>query len=292
MQSMPHSRTFRQNTITSTPRHRGLLALSLAAVLLSVTTAHAGGTPAQKCTASKLKASGKKAACRMKAMAKIATGGVADLTKCSTKFSAAFTKAETRATPGVCPTAGDTVPVESRIDTDTNQLQAMLSGVRFVDNGDGTVMDNQTGLQWEQKTTAVGSGVNLADPHDVDNTYTWSAGYAASDATAFTDFLAKLNGVSSDGTAVTGCFAGHCDWRLPTILELQTIIDMDVPGCGDVDVPCIDPIFGPRLANFYWSITTYAASEASAWGVDFYIGYATVQLKVFDRYVRAVRSGS
>jgi hypothetical protein len=44
---------------------------------------------------------------------------------------------------------------------------------RFVDNGDGTVTDNQTGLQWEKKTTAVGSVANLADPHDVDNAYTW-----------------------------------------------------------------------------------------------------------------------
>ena len=35
---------------------------------------------------------------------------------------------------------------------------AVKGGVppRFVDNGDGTVTDNQTGLQWEKKTTTVG----------------------------------------------------------------------------------------------------------------------------------------
>ena len=32
--------------------------------------------------------------------------------------------------------------------------------------------------QWEQKTTDVGSGANLTDPHDVDNVYGWRFGAA------------------------------------------------------------------------------------------------------------------
>ncbi len=41
---------------------------------------------------------------------------------------------------------------------------------RFVDNGDGTICDHQTGLMWEKKDAADGV-VDLNNPHDVDNLY-------------------------------------------------------------------------------------------------------------------------
>ena len=44
---------------------------------------------------------------------------------------------------------------------------------RFVDNGDGTISDTQTGLMWEKKSS--GDGVqNPSNPSDVDNVYTWT----------------------------------------------------------------------------------------------------------------------
>src|SRR5713101_3450419 len=78
-------------------------------------------------------------------------------------------------------------------------------GPRFVDNGDGTVTDHQTGLQWEKKV-ALDDTPNLADPHDADNNYTWNTTIGGTDpnGTAFTDFLGKLNNcTSSDGSTVT-----------------------------------------------------------------------------------------
>jgi hypothetical protein len=56
------------------------------------------------------------------------------------------------------------------------------------------VTDTETGLQWEQKTTAVGSGADFADPHDVDNEYSWGnlAGCSfigCPNGTAYTEFL-------------------------------------------------------------------------------------------------------
>jgi hypothetical protein len=41
---------------------------------------------------------------------------------------------------------------------------------RFVDNADGTITDNETGLMWEKKTELNSIG-NAANPHDADNGY-------------------------------------------------------------------------------------------------------------------------
>ena len=165
---------------------------------------------------------------------------------------------------------------------------------RCVDNGDGTVTDHQTGLQWEQKTTTVGSGANAGDPHDVDNVYTWTAVNNGTnpDGTAFTEFLGKLNGcTTSDGSTIAGGFAGHCDWRLPTVVELQTIVDSEAPGCTQGS-PCIDGIFGPTAADIYWSSTT-ADTPTFVWFQNF---NATLPFNLKKSgntlYVRAVRAGS
>ena len=52
------------------------------------------------------------------------------------------------------------------------------TNTRFVDNGDGTVTDNKTGLMWEQTVGTVG-GTNTGDINDVNNTYTWSSSSTA-----------------------------------------------------------------------------------------------------------------
>ena len=81
------------------------------------------------------------------------------------------------------------------------------TNTRFVDNGDGTVTDNQTGLMWEQMAGMAG-GTNTGVLNDVNNTYAWAAAWTS------------LNGVS-DGYTITGCFANYCDWRLPSVTEIR-----------------------------------------------------------------------
>jgi hypothetical protein len=159
------------------------------------------------------------------------------------------------------------------------------SAPRFVDNGDGTVTDTQTGLMWEKKD-------DLGGIHDKDNIYGWSGSGTDPDGPAFVDFLGTLNnGTSSDGTTISGCFAGHCDWRLPTSAELQTIVDASAPGCGSGSA-CIDATFGPTVASNYWSSTTLAGTPFSAWLVGFYDGSASTYYKLYYLYVRAVRGGA
>lgn len=149
---------------------------------------------------------------------------------------------------------------------------------RFIVHGDGTVTDTRTGLMWQQ-TTDDGS------IRDKDNTYTWSTGAPYNpDGTAFFTFLATLNGPTP--------FAGYGDWGLPTITELQTIVDLAQPGCGSGS-PCIDQtVFGPTQASFYWSATSLAGSPNDAHVVGFFNGFVGSGLKTNFSYVRAVRGGS
>jgi hypothetical protein len=178
-------------------------------LLAGAGAAHASGS----CEAGRYKAAGRYAACEHKAFAKFFGGGVAQfdgtISKCRIKYAATWDKLEAKAVGS----------------------GATCDAPRFVDNGNGTVTDNLTALQWEKKTN-LDSTPNAADRHDADNTYSWSAVGMAADGTAYTDFLANLNG--------GGCFAGQCDWRLPTVAELLTILSEPYP-CGGS--PCVDAIF-------------------------------------------------
>jgi hypothetical protein len=79
-------------------------------------------------------------------------------------------------------------------------------------------------------------------------------------------------------------FAGHEDWRLPNVRELERIVDYGR------SLPAIDPVFG-ALSSFYWSSTSVAALPDGAWYVIFISGYVGNDGKDRLRYVRAVRSG-
>ena len=171
---------------------------------------------------------------------------------------------------------------------------------RFTDNGDGTVTDHLTELQWEKK---VSPGNGEMDPHDVDNVYTWGdldgcPFRGCANGSAFSDFLLRLNGcIMRDRTSVSSAgFAGHCDWRLPTLQELRTIVDIWVPGCA-AGSPCIDPIFGPTALNTYWSatmtdyITPGTTNATEAWVVYFYNGLDSGDGKLAPNSARAVRNG-
>lgn len=145
---------------------------------------------------------------------------------------------------------------------------------RFVDNGDGTVTDNLTGLQWEKKTNLNGVP-NPGDAHDADNVYSLNE---AGDGTAFTTFLPALN---------SACFSGRCDWRLPTIAELRTLL---LTGYLCQTNPCVDAILGPQASANTWS-NTNDFGLTFAWYVDFADGTVATRGKSALQAVRAVRGG-
>jgi len=107
----------------------------------------------------------------------------------------------------------------------------------LVDNGDGTVSDQATGLMWSQTDSDVGMD--------------WEAALA---------YIQALNDQN---------YLGYSDWRLPNAKELQSIVDYtrspDATGSAS-----IDPIFdATRIINeageadwaFYWTGTTHASAR-------------------------------
>jgi hypothetical protein len=206
------------------------------------------------------------------------------------KYSACVLRARADAAPPAQPAYG---PCENRLAKRVQAAHRKFGsacpqrvwtgrGQRFVDLGDGTVRDELTGLQWEKKRNLDGTP-QPDDPHDADNVYTWTATRSGKgqDGTAFATFLTALNRPSR-------CFAMHCDWRLPSLHELQMLLLSPMP-CGVS--PCLDPIFGPTAASTYWSGTESVWHPVRAWYVVFSSGYVTTAPKVSPYYVRAVRGG-
>ena len=129
---------------------------------------------------------------------------------------------------------------------------------RFADNGDNTVTDTVTCLQWQKATMDTKDGVGP-------DTYNWQEALAASEDLTL---------------------AGHSDWRLPDISELKPLVDF-----SRYD-PAIDPVFDSTTqSDSYWSSTTYAGDPSTAWHFSYYSGHRFIEPKSGVGYVRAVRIG-
>ncbi len=120
----------------------------------------------------------------------------------------------------------------------------------FTDNGDGTITDAATGLMWMQDDSHSGM--------------TWKN--ALSYAENFE-------------------YAGHSDWRLPDVKELQSIVDYSRSPQSS-NSAAIDPLFvSTQITNeaweldypYYWSSTTHAnwsVGHEGGWGAYVCFGRA------------------
>lgn len=191
----------------------------------------------------------------------------------------------------------------------------------FVDNGNGTITDNITGLVWQKKEDLNNSPVNCstemgscANPHDADNRYSWTVGATAFNGSVVTVLLEQLNNrcnndvtvpCASDGDcAVPGgpCgFAGHRDWRLPNASELQSVLNYEIFGPTTFSAFNVGCSVSCNVADAntcsctpsvpYWSSTTYQGVTLDAWSVDFVDGLIQSTNKSLFLHARGVRGG-
>ena len=200
--------------------------------------------------------------------------------------------------PGVVPSqplrTGQVTPYGTGSDAD--ELKGIVHS--YTDNLDGTITDNRTALMWEKKDQQTGGIHNYGDY------YTWSGasfgGTNVMDGTLTTVFLAALN--TPPG------FAGHMDWRIPNVNELQSIADYQntAPGVGTAfnnscAADCtVDGAGGTTMCsctwtwNGYWSSTTYPFDPERAFTVNFwgtFVGPISKDTAV-NTWARAVRGGS
>jgi uncharacterized protein DUF1566 len=126
----------------------------------------------------------------------------------------------------------------------------------YTNNVDGTVTDNVTGLVWE----------GTVDP----SSYSQAAAAA---------YCANKGGA----------------WRLPTRIELLSLVDFTVPpldSTGRATRPSISETYFPNTpAKPFWTSTAYADDSSRAWVIDFWFTYgkmSVLAVTTTDR-VRCVR---
>lgn len=160
----------------------------------------------------------------------------------------------------------------------TGQDGDILAGaaLSYTDNEDGTITDNNTGLMWEKQS-------DDDSIHDRNNDYTWD--------NAFAMHIANLN--------TNPCFAGYCNWRLPNIKELISIINYEnvFPSVSPAFFNNCEPLCSVTECSCtatvgYWTSTshTFPRNNATeAWYVVFFAGNVFTADKSNVLRVRAVR---
>jgi len=161
--------------------------------------------------------------------------------------------------------------------------EILLAG-RYRDNGDGTVTDVTTGLQWIRFALGQEWRGDICTGNA--KQYPWQAAL---------DTTKVLN--------QKGGYAGYRDWRLPTKEELLSLVycssgrpktwnDTGRRCQGNYEKPTIfQQAFPNTPSSFFWSGSPHAYYSAGVWGVNFGNGDANSGLKSSDFNARLVRSG-
>jgi len=161
--------------------------------------------------------------------------------------------------------------------------EILLAG-RYRDNGDGTVTDVTTGLQWMRFSLG----------------QEWSGGTCTGEANRY-QWQAALD--AAKALNLKGGYAGCRDWRLPTKEELLSLVycssgrpktwnDTGRRCEGNYEKPTIfQQAFPNTPSSFFWSGSPHADYSADAWFVYFGNGLDGSGGKGSGDVVRLVRGG-
>lgn len=116
---------------------------------------------------------------------------------------------------------------------------------------DGTVTDDVTGLMWQQAVDAL--------------------------KRAWADASSYCAGLD---------LAGHCDWRLPSRIELASLVDV-----SRIDPSIEADVFPDTPTRTFWASSPLATIPMAAWAVDFAGGRTVNTTADREHDVRCVRSG-
>jgi hypothetical protein len=148
----------------------------------------------------------------------------------------------------------------------TGQDGALLKGIawpvpRFIDNADGTVTDNLTGLIWLKNGSCF--------------------------ATQWSSALSSANTLASGACGLTdGSTAGQ--WRLPNRKELQSLLDRSTSSPA---LPTGHPFTSAQTGG-HWTASTNSTITSDAWVVELFDGSMyTFGKAVGINYVWPVKAG-
>ncbi|MCB1599113.1 MAG: DUF1566 domain-containing protein [Lysobacterales bacterium] len=130
---------------------------------------------------------------------------------------------------------------------------------RYTDNGNGTVTDTQTGLMWKQCS----EGQTAPTCSGTQSLLRWDEGQAAAADSEFADFD---------------------DWRVPTVDELESLVET---ACQE---PAInESVFANTYSGGYWTSSSHPMGNKYFWYVDFRLGKRDFNGKSSNYGLRLVR---
>lgn len=144
-----------------------------------------------------------------------------------------------------------------------------LAQAAWINQGDGTVSDDSTGLIWDRCVY----GQSGAD-------CTGGSGPTA---------LSWAGALRAAREANQNQYLGHADWRVPNRNELETLVTV-TKAWGAFD-SSVFPAPASPWENPFWTSSSYALDPHDAWVVHFFNGELAIYSKPATLFLRLVRGG-
>ncbi|NOT85333.1 MAG: DUF1566 domain-containing protein [Methylococcaceae bacterium] len=160
----------------------------------------------------------------------------------------------------------------------TDPLEAVTPKERYTINNDGTVTDKQTGLQWTRCSFG----------------QTWNG-------SACTGLGSAIGWENAARIAYELSFAGHTDWRLPSIDELKSLVycstakpnywNISGNACyGDYQKPTLSKeVFPFTPGGVYWSSTNLGRDPGQDYNLTVSFNYGHVYYSYFSEAYELAR---